>query len=280
MFQTCSFRTRRIFEMPENEDDLEGKSLVFVTDFGTIRRNSAKDFWNIKSNGKISIDLKGDNGAPRGHLVSVILTDESKDILIATEQGHSCRSPVADLRVFNSRKSVGVKGITLAPGNKVISASDLNHVDFNANERNAYNAGGSTSIKDGDSEINFVLSAERMKEMKDSEETLLTVSSLGFCKRSSAHDYRVTSRGGKGIMAANINVQTGSLVACFPVKDDDGLILTTDGGQTIRTRVSEMRQSGRMTKGVKAFKLPAGQKIVGVALSSDDVDDELDASAE
>ncbi|MNV80111.1 DNA gyrase subunit A [compost metagenome] len=108
--------------------------------------------------------------------------------------------------------------------------------------------------------------------MKDSEEMLLTITSLGFGKLSSAHEYRVTNRGGKGIMAANVGPQTGNLVACLPAKMDDGLILTTDGGQTIRTRVGELRTSGRMTKGVRTFRLSGGQKIVGVVLvGGDDV---------
>ena len=106
---------------------------------------------------------------------------------------------------------------------------------------------------------------------------------LGFGKRTTAHDYRVTSRGGKGIMAANISPQTGNLVACCPAGDDDGLVLTTDGGQTIRTRVGELRTSARMTKGVRTFKLPAGQKIVGVVVvGGEDVPetpDDLEAEA-
>lgn len=262
-----------IISMPETQEELVGKSLVFVTSFGSVRRNDAADFAKINSNGKIAIDLKDEHGATRGELVSVILTADDRDILIATEQGYCCRSPVDDLRIFNSRKSVGVKGINLGYGNRVISASDLNHVEFSPQDRDAYQAGGTFTTKDelGNEKVT-VLTAERMQEMKDSEEMLLTITSLGFGKLSSAHEYRVTNRGGKGIMAANVGPQTGNLVACLPAKLDDGLILTTDGGQTIRTRVGELRTSGRMTKGVRTFKLPGGQKIVGVVLvGGDDV---------
>lgn len=273
-----------IISMPETPEELVGKSLVFVTSFGSVRRNDAADFAKINSNGKIAIDLKDEHGATRGDLVSVILTSDDKDILIATEQGYCCRSPVDELRVFNSRKSVGVKGINLGYGNRVISASDLNHVEFSTQDRDAYQAGGTFTTKDelGNEKVT-VLTAERMQEMKDSEEMLLTITSLGFGKMSSAHEYRVTARGGKGIMAANVGPQTGNLVACLPAKLDDGLILTTDGGQTIRTRVGELRTSGRMTKGVRTFKLPGGQKIVGVVLvGGDDVPetpDDLSAEA-
>lgn len=258
-----------IIAMPETDEELEGKSLIFFTDFGTVRRNKATDFWNIKANGKIAIDLKDENGITQGALVAVTLTSDDRDVLIATEQGFCCRFPVDELRVFNSRKSVGVKGITLGLGNRVIGASDLRHVDFTAQDREAYKAGGTYTSKDDNGvETVHVLTPERMEEMRESEEMLLTISAQGFCKRSSAHEYRVTARGGKGLMAANLNTHTGSLVACLPVREDEGLILTTDGGQTIRTRVAEMRLSGRSTKGVRAFRLPAGQKIVGVAAVS------------
>ena len=256
-----------IISMPETAEELVGKSLVFVTSFGTIRRNNAADFAKINSNGKIAIDLKDEHGASRGDLVSVILTSDDKDIMIATEAGYCCRSPVDDLRIFNSRKSVGVSGIKLGYGNRVIGAASLNHVDFSPQDRDAYQAGGTFTAKDdlGNEKVT-VLTAERMQEMKDSEEMLLTITSLGFGKLSSAHEYRVTNRGGKGIMAANVGPQTGNLVSCLPAKMDDGLILTTDGGQTIRTRVGELRTSGRMTKGVRTFRLSGGQKIVGVVL--------------
>jgi DNA gyrase subunit A len=278
-----------IIAMPETPEELVGKSLVFVTSWGTVRRNDAADFAKINSNGKIAIDLKDEHGNDRGDLVSVILTSDDRDILIATEQGYCCRSPVADLRVFNSRKSVGVKGITLSFGNRVIGASDLNHVEFSAQERDAYQAGGTFSTTDeaGEERVT-VLTPERMAEMKATEEMLMTITSLGFGKRSSAHEYRVTNRGGKGVMAANINNQTGNLVACFPATDEDGLILTTDGGQTIRTRVSELRTASRVTKGVRAFKLPVGQKIVGVVVvggddvpeTPDDIEAETSAAQE
>jgi DNA gyrase subunit A len=262
-----------IIAMPETPEELVGKSLVFVTSFGTIRRNDASDFSNIKANGKIAIDLKDEHGATRGDLVSVILTSDERDFLLATEQGQCMRSPISELRVFNSRKSVGVKAINLGFGNRVISASDLNHVDFSPQDRDAYQAGGTFTSKDelGNEKVT-VLTSERMQEMKESEEMLLTITSLGFGKLSSAHEYRVTNRGAKGIMAANVGPQTGNLVACLPAKLDDGLILTTDGGQTIRTRVSELRTLSRMTKGVRTFRLSGGQKIVGVVLvGGDDV---------
>lgn len=273
-----------IISMPETPEELVGKSLVFVTSFGTVRRNDAADFSKINSNGKIAIDLKDEHGNNRGDLVSVILTSDDRDILIATEQGYCCRSPVSDLRVFNSRKSVGVKGINLGFGNRVIGAADLNHVEFSPQERDAYQAGGTFTAKDDNGEEKVtVLTAERMAEMRDSEEMLMTISSLGFGKLSSAHEYRVTARGGKGIMAANISPQTGNLVACFPARSDDGLILTTDGGQTIRTRVGELRTSSRMTKGVRTFRLTDNQKIVGAVLvGGDDVPetpDDLEAEA-
>src|SRR3546814_18878065 len=103
-----------------------------------------------------------------------------------------------------------------------------------------------------------------MEEMRAVEQELLTISALGYGKRSSAFAYRTTGRGGKGVAAALINRITGDLAACFPVADEDGLVIITDGGQTIRTRAADVRRIGRQGRGVRMFRLPEGLKIVSV----------------
>jgi len=264
-----------VIAMPENSEDLEGKSLVFVTDFGTVRRNDAKAFWGINKAGKIAIKLEDEHGRPNGRLVSVLLGSDVDDVLVATKAGACVRFAINEVREVKSRNGVGVKAVNLASGNEVIGASVLRHFKATPQERDAYQAGGSVTIKneDGSEEV-VTLSPEKIQEMKSSEEFLLTISALGFGKRSSAYEYRTTARGGKGVAAANINAITGPLVACFTVADDDGLVLVTDGGQTIRVRVKDVRKTGRATRGVRMFKLPEGQKIVSVAkVSAEDLDE-------
>jgi DNA gyrase subunit A len=262
-----------IIAMPEREEDLENKSLVFVTDRGDVRRNNIRDFWNIKSNGKNAIDLEDINGLPFATLVTVQMATPEDDLILVTKAGFCIRTPVEDLRVFASRKSTGVRGIKLENGNIVVSASVVQHVEFSPQERDAYQAGGSFTYKnDLGQEVVHVLTGERMAEMKATEDLLLSMSSFGFGKLTSSHEYRVTNRGGKGIMAANINSTTGDLVDCFPVNMEDGLILITDGGQTIRTTVAQMKTYARTARGVRTFKVPDGHKIAqAVRVSADEV---------
>jgi DNA gyrase subunit A len=259
-----------VLALPESKDDLQGKAIVFVTDFGDVRRNDAMDFANINRAGKIAIKLEDDMGRSTGKLVNVLLCDTSDDVLLATKKGMSIRFPLDDLRPMQSRTSTGVRGILLEKGDTVISASLLKHFDLTTDERNAFLAGGSVELEEEDEAGNktsrtVTLTPERFAEIKAAEQFLLTASDGGYGKRSSSHDFRVQSRGGKGIACMNINVTTGSLIAAFPVIEDDGLVMVTDSGQMIRTRVREIRTQGRATRGVTLFKLSDGQKIVDVA---------------
>lgn len=263
-----------VIAMPENAEDLEGKSLVFVTSFGSVRRNDVKHFATINKAGKIAIDLNDDHDQPKGRLVSVLMCRDEDDVIVSSKKGFGVRFPVNTLRQFASRKSVGVKAINLEDGNEVIGASILKHIGFTAAEREAFQNKGKATIKDSDgNDVEHVLSPERMSEMKEREEILLTVSELGFGKRSSAYEYRVTARGAKGSAFANINKDTGALLACMVVTDDDGLVLVTDGGQVIRIPVKGIRRTARPRRGVKMFDLPDGQKIVSVArIAAEDID--------
>jgi len=267
-----------VIAMPESEEELDGRSLVFITDFGTVRRNDARAFWGINRAGKIAISLEDDLGNPQGRLVEVLLATDDDDVLVATERGICVRFPVKDLRVMKSRNSSGVRAITLEHGNRVIGASILNHFRRSAQERDAYLNGGTITLKREDGTTDsFSLPADQMEAMQKAEEHLLTISANGFGKRSSSYEYRTTARGAKGIAAAIINHSTGNLVSCFKVTEDDGLVMVTDGGQTIRTRVRDVRITGRVTRGVRMFRLPDGQSIVSVArVSADDLGDESD----
>lgn len=280
-----------ILPMPVAEEEFEGLSVLFVTDYGKIRRNQAADFAKINKNGKIAIKLDDENGNSTGNLVKVMLARDTDDIMISTREGMVCRFLVGDVRVMNSRTSDGVKAISLREGDpkkpgdegdKVNDACVVATFDATPQEREAYLSGGSTKYTTPDGEEKeLVLTAERIAEMQANEEFILTVTANGFGKRSSAFGYRRTSRGGIGFKGGNINEQTGALVACFTVTDDDGLVLMTDGGQAIRTRVDQVKKLGRATRGVKVFTVPDGQRIVSVARveATDDTAAVADASA-
>lgn len=257
-----------ILPMPTTEEELDGLSVLFVTDYGKIRRNNASEFAKINKSGKIAIKLDNEDGSR--NLVKVLLARNTDDVMITTREGMGCRFLIDDLRVMSSRTSDGVTAINLREpdekdptdvGDKIKDACVVRTFDATPAEREAYLAGGSYKGEEGE----VVLSAERMAEMRAAEQFLLTVSAFGFGKRSSAYEYRRTSRGGKGIKVAVINENTGPIVTCGPVEDSDGLVLVTDGGQMIRTRVSEVKKSGRVTRGVKMFTVPEGQRIVSVA---------------
>jgi DNA gyrase subunit A len=287
-----------ILPLPEDRAECESKSILFVTDFGDIRRNDATDFLDIKRNGKVAIRLNDENGNPQGRLIDVLLCDDTDDVLIATRLGQVIRFPVKELRVFQTRTSTGVKGIKLGKDDAVINACVLPHSERSPDERTAYLRGGVAktserkpraergppgptntvehpwgrivvSEREEDDEVvterEVALSNPTLLAMQAEEIHLLTVSELGYGKRSSSFDFRVTGRGGKGIAAMDLSEQTGSLVACFPVTESDGLVFATDGGQMIRTRVSEISVIGRASRGVRLFRIPESQRIVDAA---------------
>jgi DNA gyrase subunit A len=271
-------------KMSQNPDDLEGYSLVFVTDFGHVRRNSAKDFMKIQKNGKIAMNLEDENGHSYGKLVNVILCADDDNILLATRKGQAVRFRVGDLRVFSSRRSVGVRGVKLSNDDKVISATLLHDVNSTSEERQAYLSGGEVDVleenENGEKVKRHVsLGSERMLEMTANEQFLLTVTENSYGKRSSAYEFRTIARGGKGVAAMNINTTTGKLVYCGPVNEDDGVVLVTNTGQTIRTSIKDIRVQGRTTRGVRLLNLSERQKVVSVAIieTQEEVEDELES---
>jgi DNA gyrase subunit A len=266
-----------VIALPEVKEELETSRLVFVTDIGTVRTNKATDFGTINKAGKIAMKLEDDLGNARGNLISVLLAKEEDDVMVVTERGNYVRFPISKVPLHKSRDGIGVKAVTLSNGDTVKSASALRHEKYESTlQRDAYFAGGSVNYEDetGQEQV-LTLPPEEMDDFATREEFLLTVTSLGFGKRTSAYEYRITDRGGKGSAAHNISSATGHLVDCFKVKDDDGLVIITDGGQTIRTRVKDVRTTKRTARGVRMFKMPEGQKIVSVSrISLDDLAEE------
>lgn len=273
--------------MPLPSEDAENwpnLQLMFATASGNVRRNRLDDFTNVKANGKIAMKL--DDG---DEIVGVSICTESDDILLTSRNGKCVRFPVTDVRLFRGRDSTGVRGIRLEGEDRVISQSVLTHVTSTPPENRAYlrqavaarrAAGEDAELAPeeeedaGDNEL-AILSSERYGELGAHEQFILTVSENGFGKRSSAFEYRLSKRGGKGIWAMSMTERNGPLIAAFPISDDDQVMLVTDGGQLIRTPVDDIRIAGRATQGVTLFRTAEGERVVSVA-RLEDVSEEED----
>ena len=276
-------RITTIMPMPEDEASWASLQIVFATKSGDVRRNELADFESINRNGKIAMKLEEGDA-----LVGVETCSDAADILLTTAQGQCIRFAATDVRVFQSRGSTGVRGIKLAEGDKIISMSILTHMEATPDERSAYikksrAAGGEvaeiavTNDEEAASE-NFTLSPERFAEMQSAEQIVLTVSANGYGKRTSSYDYRITNRGGKGIVAMAVNDRNGPLVASFPVVESDEIMLVTDGGQLIRCPVHDIRLSARSTQGVTIINTADAEHVVSVERISEDTGEEEPAA--
>jgi DNA gyrase subunit A len=222
-------------------------------------------------------------------IVDVAICTERDDVLLTSAGGQCIRFPVTDVRVFQGRTSMGVRGISLAQSDRLISLSILHHVEASAEERVAYLRRASAvrrgliaepeEIAPDAEEANgaIELGEQRYVEMSAAEQFVLTISERGYGKRTSSYEYRVTGRGGKGIVAMDVRERdgtikrkTGSLIASFPVEDEDQIMLVTDGGKLIRTRVGGIRLAGRSTQGVIVFDTADDERVVSVERISEE----------
>ena len=260
-------RITTILPMPEDLAQANGQHLMFATRSGTVRRNDMSDFESINRAGKIAMKLdEGDQ------IAGVELCAGSDDVQLTTAQGQCIRFAVDDVRVFKGRDSTGVRGIRLEEGDHVISMSILRHVEATPEERAAYlkmshaEAGEETEQNGSDEEaaMETRLAQERYAELEAAEQIILTVSANGYGKRTSSFEYRITGRGGKGIVAMAVNSRNGPLVASFPVEDEDQIMLVTDGGQLIRCPVNGIRKAGRSTQGVIVIDVADDEHVVSV----------------
>jgi DNA gyrase subunit A len=269
--------TTTVLPLPEKEAEWEGMDVMFATRSGDIRRNSLADFANVKSNGKIA--MKIDDGDA---IIGVQLCSVADDVLLTTRMGKCIRFSVDDVRVFKGRDSTGVRGIRLVEGDYVVSMAILRHVDATPPEARAYlkqaaimrratgqeegvepvEAPISDDVEDVAEETS--LSPDRYANLGAAEQFVLTVSERGFGKRTSAFEYRLTGRGGSGIVAMAMSERNGSIVASFPVEDSDQIMLISDQGQTIRSPVADVRIAGRATQGVTLFRVSDTEKVVSV----------------
>lgn len=287
-------RITTIMPLPEDEARWSVLDVMFATTRGTVRRNKLSDFVQVNRNGKIAmkLDEEGDE------ILSVETCTEHDDVVLTTANGQCIRFPVVDVRVFAGRNSVGVRGINLAEGDKVISMTLLEHVEATSVERSAYvkrvmserraasgDAEDIVALDEEDMGAETELTDERYAELSAREQVLLTVSEFGYGKRSSSYEFRISGRGGKGIRATDPTktAEIGKLVAAFPVKTQDQIMLVSDGGQLIRVPVDGIRIAGRSTKGVTIFNTAEGEKVVSVERISESEEDdsqEIDEAGE
>jgi DNA gyrase subunit A len=277
-------RITTIMPLPQDEAEWAALDVMFATTTGSIRRNKLADCVPRTSLGKRVMEFDEDSQS----IVDVKLSTENDDVLLTTALGQCIRFQTTEIRVFggggSTGTSTGVRGITLAKGDKVISLSILTHFDATSEERTAFlkrkraemgeseEPSGAPADEEEGGTAN--ISDERYLAMRKAEEVVLTISENGYGKRSSSFEYRITGRGGKGIVAMAVNNRNGALIASFPVAEADQIMLVTDGGQLIRCPVSGIRVAGRSTQGVIVFDTHETEKVVSVERISDEGEEE------
>ncbi|MEM1086548.1 MAG: DNA gyrase subunit A [Pseudomonadota bacterium] len=289
-------RIESIMPLPDDEEDRQQLDVMFATRSGGVRRNKLSDFVRVNRNGKIAMKLDEGDG-----IVRVRICSPDQDVMLTTALGQCIRFRVGDVRVFAGRNSTGVRGIRLADGDEVISMGILRHIDVTSAEARAYlkhatamrraatgedeDIVDAISEDDGDEgEDETALSTERIAELGAAEQFILTIADDGMGKRASSYDYRVTGRGGKGLVAHNIwgsNKKTGpikKIASSFTVGDDDEVMLVTDAGQLIRTPVDQIRIAGRATSGVWVLRTKEAERVVSVARLADSGEDDTEES--
>ncbi len=214
--------TAAVREFPED------RFLTFATEAGVVKKTALSEYSRPRTNGIIALRIDEDD-----RLLSVKVTDSGSEIVLATKKGYSIRFPETDLRSLG-RATRGVRGISLRPGDRVVSMECL-------------------------------LPQEESAEPGSPETTLLTVSESGFGKRTAIEEYRLQSRGGLGIINLKVSDRTGEVVGVRQVSEDTGLMLITPEGKIIRITAGSVSLIGRATQGVKVMDLDEGDRIVALA---------------
>ncbi|MZR21268.1 DNA gyrase subunit A [Sneathiella chungangensis] len=259
-----------LMPLPEEEESWSELEVMFATAKGNVRRNQLSDFSNVKSNGKIAMKLDEDD-----QLIGVQICTPDSDVLLVAKGGKCIRFRATDVRLFKGRDSSGVRGMKLANGDSVIGMSILNHVDVDTETRDAYLRARKSVDDSGNVTEYGDISAETYETLLKDEEVLLAITENGYGKRTNAFEYRVTNRGGQGIINIETSSRNGEVVATFPITEDEQIMLVTNGGKLIRTPVTDIRIAGRNTQGVTLFKTAEGEKVVSVtALADAKSDDE------
>ena len=234
-----------IMPFPDSQSELKDYQIVFATSQGKVRKNSLEDFSSINAAGKIAMKLDTND-----KIVGVKICKEDQDIILSTKFGKCIRFESKKLRVFKGRSSKGIKGIVLAPNDQIVSLSIIDN---------------DKEIKKGKKD------KDQKSELKAKEKFILSITENGFGKKTPHTDYRVTNRGGKGIIGIINSPRNGNISSSFPVFDGDEILISTNKGRVIRVAVKEIRTAGRNTQGVRIIKLSGEEKVV----SADKINDNL-----
>tara|TARA_B100000925_G_scaffold238903_1_gene187939 strand:- start:166 stop:2889 length:2724 start_codon:yes stop_codon:yes gene_type:complete len=259
-----------IMPLPENEQEWENLYIMFTTEKGNVRKNKLSDFVDVRANGKIAMKLQDSD-----EIKTVETCTDDDDLLITTLKGQCIRFRVSDVRLFVGRSSTGVRGIKLAQGDRVISSAIIKSMSASTEERAAYLKMSRAVRGDIESEHDendenaenitpAILSDEKYAEMGASEQFILSISNNGYGKRTSTFEYRVTGRGGKGIIAMVVNDRNGNIADSFPVDSTNQIILVTNNGKLIRCPVDDIRIASRSTQGVRIFDVDNQEQVVSV----------------
>ena len=232
-----------IMPYPDQYSDSKGMFIIFATADGKIRKNNLEDFSSINTSGKIAMKL-----SPSDKITGVKICKDDQDIILSTKLGKCIRFESKKLRVFKGRSSKGIRGINLQQNDKIVSLSIIDH-------ENLKNKGK--------------LSKVDKSELKAKTKFILSITENGYGKRTDHKDYRVTNRGGKGIIGIVNSSRNGNVSSSFPVNEGDEIIISTNKGRVIRTAVKEIRIAGRNTQGVRIIKLSGDEKVVS-AIKIDD----------
>ena len=277
-----------IMPVDRDEKDWDDLQVVFATSAGTVRRNKLSDFTKVMRNGKIAMKFEDEHADTT--LINARIASNDDDVMLTTSSGRAIRFSATDVRVFNSRASVGVRGIRLTGKDAVVSMSIIRHFEASSDERVAYLkmrravaglADDAEQPDDEDASANATISPERYAQMSAAENLILTITANGAGKLSSSLDYPLRGRGGMGVTAMDRAMRGGRLVASFPVEMDDQIMLATSKGQSIRVPIDGISFRSRSAGGVRVFNTASGEEVVSVAWIADqgEDDNEIDGPA-
>ena len=231
---------------PEGESEWKNLQIVFATARGKIRKNNLEDFLSINASGKIAMKLDNDD-----KIIGVKICKDDQDIVLSTRFGKCIRFESKKLRIFKGRSSKGIKGINLVDNDSIVSLSIINHYS--------------------NRKTNGKLNKDEKSEIKAKEKFILSITENGFGKRTSHYEFRVTGRGGKGIIGIVNSSRNGNISSTFPVNEGDQIIISTNRGRVIRCAVKEIRVAGRNTQGVRIIKLSGEEKVVSAIKIEDNL---------
>ena len=233
-----------IMPFPDTDSEWKNLNIVFATAKGKVRKNNLEDFSSINTSGKIAMKLDTND-----KIIGVKICRDDQDVILSTKFGKSIRFESKKLRVFKGRSSKGIKGINLSEKDSIVSLSIIDH--------------------DVSKKKNGKITKDEKLELKAKEKFILSITENGFGKRTSHYDFRVTGRGGKGIIGIVNSARNGNVSSSFPVNEGDEIVISTNKGRVIRCAVKEIRVAGRNTQGVRIIKLSGEEKVVS-AIKIDD----------